>query len=548
MKLAQAVAQALAQLGVERVFGLVGSGNFVLTEGLRSCGAEFASARHETSAVAMAEGYASVTGRPGVVTVHQGPGYTNALTGMIEAAKSRTPVLLLAADTPAAWVHSNFRMDQAAAAAAGGIRVERLHGVSSAAADLARAWHGVTVERRATALLLPLEVQDADVGVGIGPLPLPAPPMPPAPSAAAIARATELIHGAQRPVIIAGRGAALTGAGAEIADLGEAIGAPLATTVVAHGLFAGHPLGIGISGGFASPLAAELLADADLVIAFGASLSRWTTRNGRLIGADALVLQVDHEAPAIGRHHPVDLGIVADVGETARALLAALGSRGSRPTGRPRARSPERIAAGRWRDQPFADASTAETVDPRALTIALDDLLPRERVIVVDGGHFSGWPAMYLDVPDVAGFIFHQAYQSIGLGLGTAIGAALGRPDRTVVAAVGDGGAFMALGELETATRLALPMIVLVYNDDAYGAEVHHFADEELALDTVRFAPTDLAAVARALGAAGVTVRRPEDLAGVERWLRGPRRRPLLVDAKVTPSVVGEWLPEAFRA
>jgi thiamine pyrophosphate-dependent acetolactate synthase large subunit-like protein len=106
----------------------------------------------------------------------------------------------------------------------------------------------------------------------------------------------------------------------------------------------------------------------------------------------------------------------------------------------------------------------------------------------------------------------------------------------------------MALGELETAARLGLPMVVLAYNDDAYGAEVHHFEDEGLSLKIVRFPPTDIAAIARATGAAGVAVRSVDDLSAVADWLDGTRDRPLVVDVKVNPTVVGAWLPEAFRA
>lgn len=544
MKLAQAIGESLAALGVRRAFGVVGSGNFRVTEALRSCGATFAAARHETAAVAMADGYAALADAVGMVTVHQGPGYTNAITGMVEAAKSHSPILLLAADTPAAWTHSNFRIDQAAVAAAGGIAVVRL-GAETAAADLARAWRSAAVERRATVLLMPLDVQEAEVGEGLDPLHVAPPPEPAAPSSEDVARTTALVARARRPVIIAGRGALLAEARTELETLGERIGAPLATSVVAHGLFRGNPWNLGISGGFATPLAADVVAGADLVLAFGASLNRWTTRHGRLIADGTRIVQVDRDPGAIGVHQAVDAGMVADVCLAAGALAAAMPERRE---GYRTAALAERIAAGAWRDQPFDDASTADTIDPRTLTVALDDLLPRERVVVVDGGHFSGWPAMYLEPPDERGFLFHQAYQSIGLGLGTAIGAALARPDRTVVAALGDGSAFMTLGELETAARLALPMIVLVYNDDAYGAEVHHFADDGLALDTVRFGPTDLAAIGRAVGADGVTVRGLDDLAGIGSWLAGPRRRPLVVDAKVNPTVIGAWLPEAFRA
>src|SRR3712207_8992827 len=142
------------------------------------------------------------------------------------------------------------------------------------------------------------------------------------------------------------------------------------------------------------------------------------------------------------------------------------------------------------------------------------DLLPPERTVAIDSGHFMGYPAMYLDVPDQHGFVFAQAFQSIGLGLANAIGAAVARPDRTCVAAVGDGGALMALGELETAARYKLPMVVVIYNDAAYGAEVHHFGPMGHPVELARFPDTDFAALARAAGAEGITVRSEERRVG----------------------------------
>src|SRR3712207_4180234 len=129
----------------------------------------------------------------------------------------------------------------------------------------------------------------------------------------------------------------------------------------------------------------------------------------------------------------------------------------------------------------------------------------------------------------------------------TAIGAALARPDRLPVAALGDGGLLMGAAELETVVRLGLPMVVVVYDDEAYGAEVHHFGPQGAPLDTVRFPETDLAAVARGFGFDGVTVRGRDDLSGVASWVRGRRTSPLLIDAKVTQGQPSWWLEEAFR-
>jgi thiamine pyrophosphate-dependent acetolactate synthase large subunit-like protein len=543
----QAVAGALVDLGVDRVFGVIGSGNYVVTTTLDARGARFVAARHESAAVCMADGYARVSGRVGVASVHQGPGLTNALTGLAEAAKSRTPLLLLAADTPAAAVHSNFRVDQATACAAVGAAVERVHTPPSALQDVERAWRRARSHRRTVVLLLPLDVQAAELPAAAptatSPLPL---PLLPAAAPAAISEAADLIQRSRRPALLAGRGAVLADARERLIALADAIGAVLATSAVANGLFAGHPYDLGISGSFASPVAAGLLAEADLVLGVGASLNNWTTKHGALIAPDAKVVQVDLDEEAVGARRHVDVGVVADAAEAADGLLAELRRRGAGGRG---FRSPElaaRIAGGRWRDQPYEDASTESTIDPRTLTIALDDLLPPDRAVAVDSGHFMGWPAMYLPVRDARAFVFNQAYQSIGLGLGAAIGAAVADPGRVTVAALGDGGTFMSLGELETAARLRLPLLLVVYNDDAYGAEVHHFADQAEGLELVRFPATDIAAVGRAVGADGVTVRSLQDLKAVESWL-AHRDRPLVVDAKVTPTVVGAWLEEAFR-
>lgn len=547
MQVAEAVGRALAELGVRDVFGVVGSGNFAVTNALDAAGARFHAARHESAAVCMADGYARSSGRVGVATVHQGPGLTNAMTGLTEAAKARTPLLVLAADTSSAAVSSNFRIEQDRLVLAVGAVPERIHTPASAMADVARAWRTAVVERRAVVLMLPLDVQAMDIPHGPHEATPPPRLPPPAPDPGTIAAACDLIQAARRPAIIGGLGAVLADARANLEVLGERIGAVLATSANGNGLFTGSPFNLGISGGFASPVAVELLADADLVLAFGASLNMWTTRHGALIGPDTVVVQVDLDSDALGTHRPIDLGMIADVGAAARAIEAELERRDHRHDGLRDDGLAERIAAGKWREVAYDDGGSDTHIDPRTLSIALAELLPAEFNLAIDSGHFMGWPAMYLEVPDPAGFVFNQSFQSIGLGLGAAIGAAIARPDRPTVAAVGDGGLFMALGELETAARLELALLVVVYNDAAYGAEVHHFGPHGDDLQHVRFPDTDFAAIGRATGTDGITVRHRDDLAPVAGWLEDPSG-PLVVDAKVHPDIVAEWLEEAFRS
>ncbi|MEV0228757.1 thiamine pyrophosphate-binding protein [Nonomuraea sp. NPDC050786] len=539
MIVAEAVGRALAACGVETAFGVVGSGNFHVTNALVAGGVRFVAARHEGGAATMADAYARMSGRVGVVSVHQGPGLTNALTGLTEAAKSRTPLIVLAGE--ATEVLSNFHIDQAALATAVGAVPMRVTSPGEAVSRAVEAYRVAVAERRTVLLNLPLDVQAA-------PFDDTAEPDKGLPGSSAdwaaggVAELARLLGEARRPVFIAGRGA--RHARRELEELAGRAGALLATSAVAKGLFRGSPWDLDVSGGFATPLAAELISDADLVVAWGCALNMWTTRHGTLIGPGAKVVKVDLDPAAFTAHVPADLGVEGDVAAVAAALAARLaprqGYRSDEVARRVR-------AEGRWRDVPYEDESGGGRIDPRTLTIGLDDLLPRERIIAVDSGNFMGYPSMWMDVPDEGGFCFTQAFQSIGLGLATAIGAALARPDRLPVAALGDGGALMGIAELETVVRLGLPMVIVVYDDAAYGAEVHHFGPHGHPLGTVTFPPADLAAIARGHGLAAVTVTDPSDLAGVAEWLNGPRDRPLMVHAKVTGEHGSWWLEEAFK-
>ncbi|MFJ6388129.1 thiamine pyrophosphate-binding protein [Streptomyces sp. NPDC091972] len=544
MRVAEAVGRALHTAGVEQVFGVVGSGNFHLTNALVAAGARFVAARHEGGAATMADAYARVSGTVAAVSVHQGPGLTNAMTGVAEAAKSRTPLVVLAAEVTRPT--SNFHVDQDALGAAVGAMPLRItsaeDAVEQAVAAVRRALH----ERRTVLLNLPLEVQAAEVPDGTLARVAPVPRRPAvAPDASGAAALVRVLEQARRPVFVAGRGCRSPGARDALEALAEHCGALLATSAVARGLFHGNPWSLDVSGGFASPLAAELIGGADVIVGWGCALNMWTMRHGALIGAGTTVVQVDDDPAALGAHRELHLGVTGDVELTARHVLAASGDR------RQGLRTPdiaEAVAARvRWRDVPYEDTGTRDRIDPRTLSIALDDILPAERVIGVDSGNFMGHPSMFLSVPDQDGFCFTQAYQSIGLGLATAIGAALARPDRLPVAALGDGGALMGAAELDTVRRLGLPMVVVVYNDDGYGAEVHHFGPDGHPLDTVVFPPTDIAAVARGYGFDAVTVRTRTDLKPVADWVAGPRSAPLLIDAKVVRDRGAWWLEEAFR-
>jgi thiamine pyrophosphate-dependent acetolactate synthase large subunit-like protein len=552
MKVTDAIAQVLTSLGADTVFGLVGSGNFHVTNALTERGARFIPARHECGATAMADGWARLSGKPGIVSLHQGPGFTNALTAITEAAKSRTPMVVLAADVAASAKHSNFRIEMDALTRGVGAVPARLHSPSFAIDDTIRAYKMAAEDRRTVVLGMPLDIQAAECTPPPEEEPSAAIPSwasksASAPDETAVNRLAAAIRRAERPVFIAGRGARISAARNDLERLADRCGALLATSAAAKGLFRGSAWDLDVSGGFASPLAAELISDADLVVGWGCSLNMWTLRHGALIGPGATVVQVDSERGAIGTHRQVNFGVTGDVALTAQAVSEVLGDGGNQ-VGYRSAELRDRLAREvRWRDVPYDDESDGTSIDPRTLSITLDDMLPAERIVAIDSGNFIGYPAMFLSVPDADGFCFTQAYQSVGLGLASAIGSAIARPDRLVVAALGDGGALMGISELETAVRLGLPMLIVVYDDEAYGAEVHHFGPEGYPVDTVKFPPVDIAQIGRGFGCAAARVRQRGDLAPVREWLDGPRDKPMLIDAKVTARHGSWWLEEAFR-
>ncbi len=173
---ADVVGATVADQGITDAFGVLGSGNLIATNALREGGVRFHHARHEGGAVCMADGYARVSGRVGVLSVHQGPGLTNTITGLTEAAKSRTPLLVLAGETPTAALTSNFRIDQHDLVESVGAIADRVHGPKSVADDTLRAYQRARIERRPVVLMLPIDIQ-GQAAAATRPSQPPAPPL-----------------------------------------------------------------------------------------------------------------------------------------------------------------------------------------------------------------------------------------------------------------------------------------------------------------------------------------------------------------------------------
>jgi len=522
------IAVALRELGVDTVFGLMGEGNMHPLIGFGELGGRFVPALTEGAAVSMADGYARIGRRLGVASVTHGPGATNALTALTEAVRARTPLLVLTGDTPPRADHLQ-RFDLEGLARLAGADYVRVGEPERAAGQLARAAADAVTSSRPVVFDLPVPIQRADVAAA------PALQGIPAldgglPSEDSLDRALGILASARRPVVVAGRGA--IDARGDVLELARLLGAPVGTTLFAKGLFAGEPLDLGVIGTLATDTALDTITNADCVLVLGAGLNRYTTVDGSLL-ADATVVRVDRERARMTE--AVDAAVVADVGSVVRAMAMQLREAGHAPANGHPADLCARLAADApWRGE---SADGVDTLDPRTVMRWLDRVAPRDRVVVTDTGRFAYAPWRLLSVSTPSDFTHTCNFASIGLGLGTAIGAAIasGRP---TIAVVGDGGGIMNLLELHTAVRLGLPLLVVVCNDSAYGMEYHHLGAEGLDPAPARRTSPGFAEVATALRARAVTVATTADLdaltpAVAELGARGP----LLVDVRCDPDV-----------
>ncbi len=547
----EALALQLQRLGVTYVFGLMSDEIATLVAAIDGAGIRFISARHENNAVAMAEGYATSSGRLGVALVGRGPATANALHGIVYARKAGSRVLLMVGAPPDGVPNPNGlgpdtkALDAVSVLRGAGVRHMTLHDPATAPRTLVQA--AVAARQGLMALLLPTNVLGGVTATGVieDRPPDPPPAEPTAPRAGAITAAAALLKASRRPLILAGHGAHRAGARDALAQLADHLGAALATTMKAKDMFRGHPFDCGVVGSFSHGAGRRLIAEADCIVAFGAGLNQRTTSQGTSLPVDAPLIQVDTSREALGRWWHCDVGITADARMTAEALRAAIPPRSESD-------KPMRVDAFRQvlrdyqPDRDFEPRHTPRTLDPRTVGVEMDRLLPADRNVVYDAGNFLQC-ATYVGVPGPSHFKQASDFSSIGMGLGTALGFAVGDPSRATVVFIGDGAFLMSMSELETAAREGIPLVVIVMNDAAYGAELHVLRLRGMPVATTQFPDVDYTQVAEAFGFQTATVRTLEELRALGPLLAAPSG-PILVDCKINGGVAAGFLVETAPA
>jgi thiamine pyrophosphate-dependent acetolactate synthase large subunit-like protein len=544
----QVLVDDLKALGVEQVFGLMSDDTAVFATALDSSGIRFYGARHENNAIAMAEGFAYATDSLGVAVIGRGPATANGLHAATYASRTGSRVLIIygEAAVPTGAANSlgpDYKgFNATGVLSAAGIRTFVATSPATARGALADA--AAAAQRGgAAALMLPVNVQLADMDFAEGAtaaVRTQAHPAPAVPQPQAIEAAVALVRQSRRPLIVAGLGAHRAGAKEALEQLADRIGALLVTSARGKDLFRGHPCNLGIIGSFSHSAARRMIDQADCVLVFGAGLNLLTMSFGHSLPKVPLI-QVDATRGNIGRWHSADVAVVGDARLAAQALLAALpiGSNAEQPF---RSQETLRFLGEFDIARDFQSANTSRTVDPRALGVALDRLLPPKRNLVYDAGNFLGI-VPYLSVPGPGHFKLTSDFASIGLGFGTAMGVAKARPDETTVLVIGDGGFLMTMGELETVVREDVPLIVVLMNDCAYGAELHFLKMRELPVAKSVFPDVDYAPIAEAFGYQAATIRTLDDLQKVAPLLAKPDG-PIFLDCKLNADVAAPFMSE----
>ena len=554
----QAAVESLRAEGVSHVFGLIGSATMELFDALYDASEiAFIGVRDERTGTHMADGYARASGKAGVILAGQnGPGATNLVTGLAQAAAAFSPVVSLAGSLSTGHVYRDAfqEVDQQAL-----FRPITKKTWTATSADripemMREAFRVALSPRRGPVQLnLPRDVLAASAGF---------PPFQqpsayrvddaPAASADRLAQAVELLENAQRPVIVVGGGIKNSARHEDVLALAQALNAPIATAP-GHGdaIPFGHPLNAGQMGPRGNAVASNLVKQADVILALGTRLGfNATFYSYDNINRDAKIIQVELEPTAIGRYFPVELGIWADAGTVARQLTQALQSRATRRavdaqvaewTRRFRQ---DRAAFLKQRDDVASD--DAAPIQPAGLFAAMRRVLPADTVVTMDAGTLCLQATDALNYAGPRSLFTPLDFGLVGFSFACGLGAKLARPERPVVSLMGDGGFGMTLSELSTAVTYGISTVTIVMNNQCWGAEKAYqrdfFGGRYIGAD-ISSPPFDK--LAELYGARGFKVERLSQFSGaVEAALACGK--PAVVDVSVDPAALYSFRRDSF--
>ncbi len=543
----EALVESLRNEGVNLITGIVGSAFMDALDIFPKAGIRFLPVRHEQNAAHMSDGYARVTGRPGVTTAQNGPGMTNMVTAIAAAYLAHSPVVMLSPAVTSGSVGTDGfqeadQMKIFEAIVKYQVQVNRADRIPE---YVRNAFRIAIAEQGPVQIDLPrdylYDVVDATI-------------LPPeryrvdrrgAGDPEALQAAADLLANAKFPVIIAGYGVVKAGASEAVAALAEYLSAPVVTSYLHNDAFpATHPQACGPIGYGGAKAAMTMLSQADVVLALGTRLSIFGTLPQ--YGFDywpkqAKLVQVDINHRQIGRIKPFDVGVIGDAKLAAQEILTRL-----------QARNPNRAAdAGRLQQAAAAkenwlkelrelSSSNATPIIPRRALQELTAAFTPDTIVTTDIGNICSLANGYLNFTQPSKFLAALAFGNCGFSYPAALGAKLGRPDCPVVALVGDGAWGMSLNEVLTAVQEDIPVVAVVFNNGQWGAEKRNQVDfYGNRFEGTNFMPINYAAIAGAMGAEAQRIDNPNDVRGAMAAVIASKK-PTVLELMVEPKELFE--------
>jgi thiamine pyrophosphate-dependent acetolactate synthase large subunit-like protein len=535
MKVYQRLAHAFKAEGTTATFGMMGDGNMYWIYALDRLGVKIHEVRHEGAGLGMADGFARTTRTPGVATATCGPGVTQLATALVTASRAHSPLVAFCGEAPTVDDEYTQYLDQSRFAAACESGFVRLVAPDQADDVVRKAFYLAKTENRPVMLSCPMDIQQKefeDDDEEYKPSSTLFTRGAVHPDAKTLEQAADLCAGAKKPVIIVGRGAQWAGAGPAVLKLGDRIGALILTTLLTKTFLNESEYHAGISGLYGTRPAMHLAHEADLVIGVGASLNRHTLENGYMY-PEARYVHIDSQPHLMmGGGRAADCYLQADARIGVEELEKLLARRNVKLTGY---RTPD-VKARLVNHQ--ADRTEFEmdpgTVDPREAVLALDQIVPPEIGVLSGSGMTSAFCSMLMTRQRslVQGGHF---FGCIGQMLPAAMGAvvATGKPAMLLD---GDASVMMHLAEFETAVRYDMPLLVIVMNNEALGAEYYKLDAHKMETRGSQITTPDLGKVAVSFGGRGRKATTIDELtAAAKEFVARPG--PMMVDLRISKSV-----------
>ncbi len=550
----QYLAETLDAYGVSHVFFVPA----VLMEALakmEKTGVRRIMAHAEKSAAYMADGYARVSGRPGVCMA-QNIGGSNLAAGLRDARMAGSPVIAISGGpSPAGRFRGYYQEIEDFPQFDAVTKFNAVVEDPTRLPDLLRQ----CFREATTGTPGPVHLQfqgvtgeviecTAEMEAGIQPAFRAAPAFRPQPPAGQVEAALKRLRAAKRPVIVAGGGVAWSGAQAQVVELAERLDIPVATSLNAKGtILDTHRLSLGVVGVYSRDCANKAVAEADLVVFIGSRTGSQVTNNWRTPARSTPVVHIDIEPREIGRNYLDTVPVHGDARAVIERMLEALPATPKRPGAWSR-RTASLVAEWRERETPLL-SSDARPIRPERLCSAISSVLPEGGIVVSDTGHSGMWSSTMIDFTR-PGQRYIRCAGSLGWSLPAAMGIKCAAPDRAVVCFNGDGAIYYHIGELETAARHDIPVVVVVNNNAAFNQEVHLVEAgyggrmTKKAAELWELRDVDFASVAESFGCAGLRVTDPADLEPTIREAIA-LGRPVVVDVKTDVEAMARhaWAP-----